>query len=136
MQTATLFSFSADINECSEGTSGCTESCINTQGGFQCGCSTGFTLGGDGMTCIGRCFYLRHYHFLLSLSPRADINIQILTSCTIQTIMSVATVMEDACKPASMSPGAFAAAVSEAFNWRVMAGAAEVSLGMSRLRKC
>ena len=47
------FSFSADINECSEGTSGCTDSCTNTQGSFQCGCNNGFTLGGDGRTCVG-----------------------------------------------------------------------------------
>ena len=48
-----ILSLSADINECTEGTSGCTQSCSNTLGSFQCGCNNGFRLSGNGRTCNG-----------------------------------------------------------------------------------
>ena len=44
---------SPEINECSEGTSGCDQFCSNTEGSFQCGCDNGFRLSGNGRTCNG-----------------------------------------------------------------------------------
>ena len=44
----------ADVDECSEGTHNCTAECMNTQGGFQCSCSSGYQLSEDGATCKGR----------------------------------------------------------------------------------
>ena len=35
---------SSDIDECSEGTDGCSEICVNTQGSFNCLCNSGFRL--------------------------------------------------------------------------------------------
>ena len=31
-----------DINECTQGTHTCTQSCTNTEGSFQCACNSGF----------------------------------------------------------------------------------------------
>lgn len=33
-----------DINECAVSNGGCNQACINTQGSYQCQCSTGFTM--------------------------------------------------------------------------------------------
>lgn len=41
-----------DINECSEGTHRCEQTCSNTGGSYTCSCSGGFTLGSDGRSCI------------------------------------------------------------------------------------
>ena len=45
---------SIDIDECAFGDHNCsdTELCINTQGGFICGCNKGYT--GNGTMCLGR----------------------------------------------------------------------------------
>ena len=40
-----------DINECTEGTSGCTQNCANNDGGFTCSCNDGYELNQDGKTC-------------------------------------------------------------------------------------
>ncbi|KAK5580541.1 hypothetical protein RB653_000561 [Dictyostelium firmibasis] len=40
-----------DINECSIGSSGCSQGCENTNGGFYCYCSTGYKLNANGKTC-------------------------------------------------------------------------------------
>ena len=40
-----------DIDECSEGTSGC-EMCVNVEGSYECTCPPGYDLAGDEMTCI------------------------------------------------------------------------------------
>ena len=43
-----------DINECTEGISGCSDGCENTPGYFKCSCPSGFTLSyQDNKTCIG-----------------------------------------------------------------------------------
>ena len=44
---------SIDINECDDNDGGCEQICINTDGSFQCGCRSGFTLNNDGRTCSG-----------------------------------------------------------------------------------
>ena len=42
-----------DINECGDGTASCdvNAQCINTDGSYNCSCSSGYS--GDGMTCTG-----------------------------------------------------------------------------------
>ena len=42
-----------DIDECSDGTHNCTQTCTNTVGSFTCGCSSGYELDVDGTTCNG-----------------------------------------------------------------------------------
>lgn len=52
-----------DIDECSTGAgncgcangiSGCSASCTNNDGSYECVCSTGYVLFSDGATCIGK----------------------------------------------------------------------------------
>ncbi|XP_023294548.2 fibrillin-2 isoform X6 [Lucilia cuprina] len=40
-----------DIDECTEGTSGC-EMCVNIEGGYECTCPAGFDLADDEKTCV------------------------------------------------------------------------------------
>ena len=42
-----------DINECSTDGGGCSGSCVNSLGSFECTCSSGFQLDGDRVTCVG-----------------------------------------------------------------------------------
>ena len=51
---------SIDINECDDNNGGCEQNCTNTDGSFQCGCRSGFTLNEDRRTCSGKymCFHL------------------------------------------------------------------------------
>lgn len=48
-----------DINECSQGTDDCTNTCYNTVGSYKCGCPVGKELDDDGVTCIGK--YTVHF---------------------------------------------------------------------------
>lgn len=41
-----------DIDECSTGQNLCTQRCVNTPGGYQCTCLSGFQLSADNKTCI------------------------------------------------------------------------------------
>ena len=41
-----------DIDECAADTDGCDQVCTNTPGSFECSCNSGFTLSGDGRTCV------------------------------------------------------------------------------------
>ena len=45
----------ADVDECAEGTSGCSQECTNTIGGFVCSCVEGYELEAfvDGKICNG-----------------------------------------------------------------------------------
>ena len=47
------FHFFIDTNECSVNNGGCSQSCVNKPGSFECGCKTGFKLGRDKKTCKG-----------------------------------------------------------------------------------
>ena len=44
---------SSDIDECSNETDYCSQTCINTEGNFICGCNSGFLLDIDGTACNG-----------------------------------------------------------------------------------
>ena len=50
-------SWTANVNECNEGTDSCHDdaTCHNTQGSYTCSCNTGYT--GNGFSCIGKCNY-------------------------------------------------------------------------------
>lgn len=43
--------FPADINECAEGLSSCSQVCTNTVGSYTCSCHPGYTLDADSSTC-------------------------------------------------------------------------------------
>ena len=45
---------SVDIDECSEGTSGCAQSCMNAVGNYSCSCEPGYLLASDEHTCDGQ----------------------------------------------------------------------------------
>ena len=42
-----------DIDECSNGTHNCSQTCTNIIGSFTCGCNNGFLLDPDRATCNG-----------------------------------------------------------------------------------
>ena len=42
-----------DINECAEGTDGCTHQCVNTISSYYCTCNTGYSLNADLHWCSG-----------------------------------------------------------------------------------
>ena len=46
--------FFIDVDECAASTDGCEFSCTNTDGGYTCGCPTGYSLAGDQRNCIGK----------------------------------------------------------------------------------
>ena len=43
-----------DIDECSEGISGCPHLCINIIGSYSCNCHNGYQLASDNHTCFGK----------------------------------------------------------------------------------
>ncbi|XP_046852402.1 uncharacterized protein LOC124445696 isoform X2 [Xenia sp. Carnegie-2017] len=43
--------FCLDVDECTEGVSGCNQRCTNNAGSFKCSCMNGFTLDSDERTC-------------------------------------------------------------------------------------
>ena len=48
-----IYFLSPDIDECSDGTHNCSQTCTNTERSFTCGCNTGFLLDTDEVTCNG-----------------------------------------------------------------------------------
>ena len=45
--------FNVDIDECTNNTDNCNQTCTNTEGSFTCGCSDGYVLNSDGISCNG-----------------------------------------------------------------------------------
>ena len=45
--------FNVDIDECTNNTDNCNQTCTNTEGSFTCGCNGGYELNSDGTTCNG-----------------------------------------------------------------------------------
>ena len=64
MKMHIFISILPDIDECSDGTHNCSQTCTNTEGGFYCGCNTGFVLDDDGATCNGMYTNMSIYHWL------------------------------------------------------------------------
>ena len=59
----------SDIDECSEGTHNCSQTCTNTNGSFTCGCNNCYLLDLDEVTCNGMykmCIYIQLYIVCLS----------------------------------------------------------------------
>ena len=44
----------ADVNECATNNGGCDHYCNDTFGSFGCSCMDGYSLSGDGQSCIGK----------------------------------------------------------------------------------
>ena len=60
----TFISIISDIDECSNRTHNCSQVCINTAGGFNCECNTGYQLDFDNISCNGMhkmCIYIQLY---------------------------------------------------------------------------
>ena len=53
VQNHTYISNHLDIDECSDGTHDCSQTCTNTEGSFICGCNSGYKLEVNGTTCNG-----------------------------------------------------------------------------------
>ena len=49
--------FISDINECQTDNGGCTQTCDNTNGFYQCSCWDGYELTSDNHTCVGKCLF-------------------------------------------------------------------------------
>ena len=58
------WTFHSDIDECSEGTSGCDHNCTNTDGSYYCTCMDGYILESDNHTCTGN-DYMYTYIWLI-----------------------------------------------------------------------
>ena len=44
----------SDVNECLTNNGGCAQICNNTVGSFMCSCNPGYSLGADGISCVGK----------------------------------------------------------------------------------
>ena len=42
-----------DVDECAENLHGCTQTCINSLGSYNCSCDPGYWLASDGEMCNG-----------------------------------------------------------------------------------
>ena len=51
----------ADIDECSDDTDNCNQTCTNTEGSFTCGCDDGYYLDSDETTCKGMYLEFTYY---------------------------------------------------------------------------
>lgn len=51
---ALIYFVSSDNDECQENTSGCSQECNNTVGGYECYCKDGYRLTNDSHTCDGK----------------------------------------------------------------------------------
>eukprot|EP00058_Branchiostoma_floridae_P006901 XP_002592389.1 hypothetical protein BRAFLDRAFT_67254 [Branchiostoma floridae] len=52
--------FCQDIDECSTLNGGCSQTCTNTVGSYNCSCIEWFTLDGDGHNCTASCSFKKH----------------------------------------------------------------------------
>ena len=52
--TVNICSLVPDVNECAGGSHGCQHTCTNTAGSYTCRCRTGYSLSGNGRSCIGK----------------------------------------------------------------------------------
>ena len=47
------YSYITDVNECETNNGGCSQTCLNTNGSYECFCVAGYTLRADGFGCDG-----------------------------------------------------------------------------------
>ena len=52
----TIFLIFSDVDECSDMTYTCSQTCDNTIGGYLCNCTEGFELHSDGSACNSKWF--------------------------------------------------------------------------------
>ena len=52
-----------DIDECAQGTSGCSHICNNTVGSYSCGCPIGYRLADDNRNCMGESRSKSRYYY-------------------------------------------------------------------------
>ena len=48
------FVCSPDEDECAKNNGGCSQNCVNDNGGYHCTCQSGYVLHADNHTCVGR----------------------------------------------------------------------------------
>ena len=46
-----IIAYLLDVDECTDGISGCSQICINTNGSYTCTCDNGYQLSNDNHTC-------------------------------------------------------------------------------------
>ena len=46
--------FYTDIDECLSSDNGCTDECVNVDGGYHCACPNGYRLDSSRRTCVGK----------------------------------------------------------------------------------
>ena len=69
MIISSVDAYISDINECSQGISGCSQQCINSIGSYKCDCNTGYYLSSNNHTCLGNQLlhdafvYFVHYRY-------------------------------------------------------------------------
>ena len=66
--------FSTDIDECSEGTSGCQQVCTNTEGAYSCSCREGYELV-NSKFCEGEAPYYRNTQIKIIYWPYKDFSL-------------------------------------------------------------
>ena len=49
-----LAAASSDMNECLADNGGCQQDCFNNVGSYTCDCNVGYSLAGDGQSCVGK----------------------------------------------------------------------------------
>ena len=104
-----------DVNECLT-TNDCQQQCTNTEGGYNCSCSQGFTLNSDNKTCDGMLNYCKIlasvYCTLIQLLKNVLLIMAVLMVVLLLTTLNNASVLQDmlsillnalVCKPAPAS---------------------------------
>ena len=66
-----------DNDECATDNGGCSHTCVNTPGTFECQCKAGYTLGLDGKSCGGLCDKVVRSIFVIIRYRSAQMNMDI-----------------------------------------------------------
>ena len=132
----------ADNNECSSNNGGCSQTCINEDGGFRCSCLGGFQLGNDGRSCSGKSRMSQLHEISLHTAVQSvQSNISCLSvysnrtlsaashyiSSSLQTSTSAVIVTADVSTSAPIRKAPSAAVANQGSLWTAMAKTAMVS---------